>query len=337
MTGEETQVRIPQSWLDATYSLMPREVESLDRVVYGVLRNIAIANKYFPTIPIKKGMRYHKIAVAQELDEPIFSDDFMTEDNDEVKKTEYTFWLAAMHKDFRLKMIDIDSSHNNDYYNVKLDVLNIREASKTISDYRERVFWRGYDILDKARTAAHPQGLIDNKVLGIVNATEVGTLNSFAAATDNAGINSAGDGPLSIGDAMSELITDLFYGPYVFIMTPDVYGQLAQNFNSTTHISDIERMWSMTDLHKNNILESMDVTHYLIKAAAAADAGSMLMFQRKTPDGEPTCVLGESYPVSHYPTQMSSLGTKGKVLWMGASMVLRPTAFALETDVDLLA
>lgn len=329
---------IPKSWVDAEYSLMPREVQSLDRVVRGVIRTKAIIQKYFPTISIPKGNRYHKIALAQELREPIFTDDFMQEDLDEVKKKEVEYWLAAMHKDFRLNMIDIDASRNQKYYNVTIETLNIREATKTIADYKERVLFRGYDILDKARTAAHPQGIIDTSVAGLVNPPSgAGTVNAFDAATDNAGVDSAGDGALSIGDAMSELVDDLYYGPYVFMMTSDILGQLGLNFNATTQLSDIERMHGLIDIHGNKILEAMDTSNYLIKAQAVADNGSMLMFQRKTPDGEPTVVIGEAYPVAHYPTQMSSLGIKGKVLWMGATFVIRPKALALETAVNLIA
>ena len=332
---------IPRAWVDSTYALMPREVESLDKIVYNVIRHRRIADKYFPTIPVPRGTRNRKIAIAEEMYEPIFDDDFLTEDIEVAKKTEHTFYLAFMHKDFRLNMIDIDASRNSKYYNISIEQLNLRETTKTIVDYRERVIWRGYDFLDKAKTAAGPQGLIDTQVQGIIGATNgAGTENSFAAAGDNAGINSAGDGPLSIGAAMASLIADQYYGPYVFVMTPDVYGQLSQNFNSTTHISDIERMMAMVDLHGQKILEGMDVSHYLINTAVGDSSnsyGSMLMFQRKTPEGEPTCIILEAYPVSHYPIQMSSLGIKGKVLWGGCAARLRDDAFTLETLIDLVA
>lgn len=327
-------------WIDADYALNAREVESLDRHVYGVVRHLAIAQKYFPTVQVEKGARHREINIAVELSEPIFTGDFLKEDLDEARKTAVDYWLAPMHKDFQISMIDLDASRNiaGQYSDITLDTLNIREATKTIADYKERVLWRGFDILNRARSGANAQGIMDTRIKSIVNPpAAAGSLATFDAATDNAGINSAGDGPLSIGDAMSQLIPNLAYGPYVFIITPDVYGQLVQNFNSTTHWSDIERMHQMIDLHGNKILEGMDVTHYLINASAVADNGSMLMFQRKTPDGEPTAVVLEAYPVTHYPTQHSSLGIKGKIIWMGASANMRPTFFALETSVDLLA
>ena len=328
---------VPKSWVDSQYSLFPREVEDLDKVVYGVVRHRQIIQKYFPTVKVPRGVKNRKIAIAQELREPIFSDDFMTEDLDEVKKAEYTYYMGFMHKDFKLGMVDIDASRNSKYTNITIETLNIREAVKTIADYKERYLFRAYDSLNPARTGALSQGIIDTDAAGLITSTEGdGTRNTFDAAGDNGGINSAGDGPLSIGDAMDSLITDQYYGPYVFFMTPDVYGQLAQNFNSTTHISDVERMHAMIDLNGNKILEAMDVTHYLIKAAAAADAGSMEMFQRKTPDGEPTALILESYPVAHYPIQISSLGIKGKVVWAGTTATLRLAAFTQELTVDLI-
>lgn len=330
----------PAVWIDASYALNPREVLSLDRHVYGVVRALAIAQKYFPTIQIEKGARHREIQVAVELSEPMFTDDFMKEDLDEARKTTIDYWLAPMHKGFRIKMIDLDASRNigSKYSDITLETLNIREATKTVADYKERSLWRGWDILGRDKVNKHGKGSIDTLVKGIVNPpSTAGSITTFAAAGDNAGMNAAGDGPLSIGAAMASLIPKLAYGPYVFIMTPDIYGQLAQNFNTTTHWSDIERMHTMIDLKGNKILEAMDVTHYLIAAEAIADNGSMLMFQRKTPDGEPTCVVLESYPVRHIPTQQNQLGIKGKVISMACAANLRPAFFTLETDVDLIA
>jgi hypothetical protein len=329
---------IRPKWIDASYELQPREILNIDRIVMGVVRHHAIAQKYFPTIPIPKGMRKHEMNVAVELEEPRFDDDFMTEDLDKVRRTPITHYLVAMHKDFALNMIDLDASRNNRYYDTKIDELNIREATLTIADYKERVLWRGYDILNRGKSAANAQGTIDTNVKSIISpATGTGTQNTFVCgAGANDGMDAAGDGPISVGKAMGSMIPDMYFGPYVWTMTPDVYTQLAQNFNTTTHISDIERMQSMIDLKGNKILEGMESTHYLINTTATADNGSILMFQRKTPLGEPAAVILESYPVSHYPTQQTALGIKGKVLWMGCGAVIRAEAFTLETAVNIV-
>ena len=328
---------IKKQWTDASYLLHPRQIENLDRIVYGVVRSAAILQKWLPTVQVDKGKRTHKLVIANELDEPKFDGDFMTEDLDSARTTEQIHYLIPMHKDYALNMIDLDASSNSDHYETKIDELNIREAALTISDYKERVLFRAYDFLDRAKSGAGMQGILDSRAKCIISPpTAAGTINSFAAAGDNGGISSAGDGPLTVGFAMASEIADDYYGPYVFIMTPLVYAQFAQNFNSTTHISDIERMLAMTDLQGNRILEGMDYSKYLIKTADGDDAGSILMFQKKTPAGEPTAVILESYPVSHYPTQQSALGIKGKVLWMGCEATLRASAFTLETDIAIV-
>jgi len=337
--GKQIKAEIPRQWLDASYALNPREILSLDKIVYGVVRNRAIAQKWFPTVPIKKGMRTHELSIAIELSEPKFDGNFMTEDLDQVRKQEVTYHLVPMHKDYVLDMIDLDASRNNDYYNTKIDELNIREATKTIADYKERVLWNGYSIKNRAQTGAHPQGTLNTGVSSLISPDSElpDTQNTFNAAGDNAGINSAGDGILSISAAAKSLIPDKYFGPYVFVMSTHVYAQLFGNVNTTTHMTDIQMMYAMVDLAGNRILEGMDISPYLTAAAESGDTGSMFMFQRKTPDGEPTAVILESYPVSHYPTQQNDLGIKGKVLWMGCAAVLRAAAFTLETSVDLEA
>jgi hypothetical protein len=328
---------IKKQWTDAAYLLQPRQIENLDRIVYGVVRHAAILQKWLPTVQVPKGSRTHKLVIANELDEPIFDGDFMREDLDEARTTEQTHYLVPMHKDYALNMIDLDASSNSDHYDTKIDELNIREATLTVADYKERVLFRGMDILDRAKSGAARQGIIDARVRCLVNPpTAAGTINTFAAVGDNSGISTAGDGPLTVGYAMASEIADDYYGPYLWIMTPLVMAQFAQNFNSTTHISDIERMQAMTDYRGNKILEGLEVSKYLIKTAGGDDAGSILMMQRKTPAGEPTAVILESYPISHYPTQQSALGIKGKVLWMGCEATLRASALTLETDIAIV-
>lgn len=332
---------IPRAWVDAEWSLATREVESLDRIIYGVVRSHAIAQKLFPTVPVPKGTRYRKVSIAKELREPIFTDDFMTEDIDEVKKAEYTYWLAFMHKDFQLNMIDMHASQTQKYYNMTIETLNIREAVKTVADYKERVLWRGYAIMGPTKigvaASTMTQGTIDGNVLGIINETSGdGTYNTFTAAGDGGAVDAAGDGPLSVGAAMSSLIADDYFGPYQWVMSPNIMGQLGINFNSTTQISDLERMQAMIDIHGNKILEGLDVTHYVSNTDTNDDDyGTMLMFQRKTPDGEPTAMILEAYPVAHHPIQMSSLGIKGKVIWGGRGGILRKAAFTKCVDTDL--
>ena len=319
-------------FIDADYQLMTREIQSLDKIVYGVVRAKGIANKIFPSIKIPKGKKQHIVATEVEQEAPKFDDNFMKEDLDEVRKGEATFYPVFMHKDFSLFMTDIDASRSgNQYYNIDLKALTLRGSVGTIVDYKEKVIWRGYNISGRAHAAANNQGLIDTNSKGIMDTTGVLTFDVGAGGDSN--VTAAGDGPASIGLGLQDLVPYHYYGPYDFIMSPGVYSQLAANQNSTTHIHDIERMQSMIDLHGSKLLRNLDVTPYLLGTVETTSTGAVIMFDRKTPAGEPTCVIGEEYPVAHYPTSQNSLGIKGKVLWAGIPCVLRPTAFTKDEAI----
>lgn len=321
----------PTEWVDASYQLFSREVQSLDKIVYGVVRARAVANKIFPTIRIPKGAKEHKIATEVEQDEPWFDDNFMRESIREVRKEESTFYPAFMHTDFYLYMTDIDASRSMNYYNTDLKALTLRGATGTIAEYKEKVIWRGYDITGRALAAANRQGSIDTNVKGILNTASVQAFEAGIGADDD--VTAEGDGPASVGLGAADLVVKHYYGPFDMVITPLVYAQLLVNQNATTRMSDIERMHSMVDIDGNKILRSFKVTPHLLGIAETTSEGAMLMCDRKTPDGEPTAVIGDEYPIAHYPTSQNPLGVKGKVLWAGCACVLRPYAFTLATSI----
>lgn len=321
-----------EKFIDADYQLMTREIQSLDKIVYGVVRAKGVADKIFPHIKIPKGKRQHIVATEVEQEAPIFDDNFMKEDLDQVRKSETTFYPVFMHKDFALNMVDIDASRSDPtYYNVDLKALTLRGSVGTMMDYKEKIQWRGYNISGRAHAAANNQGLIDTNSKGIMDTTSVQTFDVGAGVDSN--VTAAGDGPASVGLGAQDLVVYHYYGPYDFIMTPGVYAQLIANQNSTTHIHDIERMQSMIDLKGSKLLRNLDVTPYLKGTVETTSTGAVLMFDRKTPAGEPTAVIGEEYPIAHGPTSQNQYGVKGKVIWSGIPCVLRPYAFTMDEAI----
>lgn len=317
-----------QKFLDADYLLTAREIQSIDRTVYKVVRAREVVQQTLPSVKIFSGAKEHKIAIEKELDPPQFTDDFLKEDLDEVRKEISTFYPIYMHKDFALKKVDIDASRNAGYYRPDIKNLQIRATTATIVNYRERCLWRGYDI--KGRSSALSFS-IDTNSKGILNTTNV---QSFAAGGGgDADVGDAGDGPASIAAAISTLTDYHYYGPYWLVMTPKVRAQFIENLNSTTHESDLERMQSMIDENGNGLLRGIKTTPYLLNTAETTSNGAMIMFDPKTPNGEPTAVIGEVYPVTHYPTTQNPLYIKGKVIWAGCSMVMRPYAFTAEDTI----
>jgi len=323
---------LPKDFMDADYQLMTREIESIDRHVYAVVRARGIADKIFPHIKFPKGKKQHIVATEVESDSPKFDDNFLKEDLSEVRKGEASFYPVFMHHDYALNMTDIDASKSgNRYYDIDLQALTIRGLTSNIVDYKEKIIWRGYNISGRAHAAANNQGLIDTSAKGIMDTSGILTFDVGAGGDSN--VTAAGDGSASIGLGLQDLVPYHYYGPYDFIMSPGVYSQLAANQNSTTHIHDIERMQSMIDLKGSKLLRNLDVTPYLKGTVETTSTGAVIMFDRKTPGGEPTCVIGEEYPVAHYPTSQNSLHIKGKILWAGIPCVLRATAFTMDESI----
>lgn len=328
----------PSQWIDAAYQLVSREVEELDKIVYGVVRQKAIADKIFPKIQIAKGAKTHTIATEIEQEAPKFDDNFMREDLDEVRKETSSFYPVFMHKDFYLYMTDIDASRSLGVHNVDLRGLTLRGSVETIMDYREKVIWRGYDIRgpennSPSTVAANRQGSIDTAAKGIINTTNVQSFGAGAGADAN--ITAAGDGAASVANGMRGLVAYHYFGPYDLAMTGYAYAALVKNQNATTGQTDLERMKAMVDKNGVGILRAIHVTEYLTNSATSATGtdNAMLMFDRRTPKGEPTCVIGDEYSVAHYPTSQSALGIKGKVLYAGIPCVLRPYAFNAEASI----
>jgi len=323
-----------ESWFDADYQLMSREVTSVDKIVYGVVRQRAFAQKLFPSVKIPKGVKTHSLVIEVEQEAPLFDDNFNREALDEVRKTESSFYPVFMHKDYWLNQTDIDASRQQKFYNTNLLELTVRGTTGTIADYKEKVIWRGYNISGRAHAAANRQGLIDTSSKGIMDTTNVQTFDVGAGADSS--LTAAGDASASVGFAMADLIPYDYYGPYDFILSPKVYKQFIQMANSTTNITDLERLQTMVDIKGSKILRNLDVTKYLLGTAETTSTAACLFFDRKTPAGEPTCVIGEEYPIAHLPMKRPMYGVGGKVIWSGIPIVLRPYAFtkdeAITTD-----
>lgn len=320
---------------DSDLLLTARETEEINATVYNVIWREAIAQKIFPTIPIRKGAKTHKLTIAQEPNPPLFTQDFLKESLDVVRRTELTFYVVYMHKDFMLSKVAMDASRTQKYYNMDVKLLHLRVIAETMASYKERVFWRGHAIGGKRNSsgtfAAIPQGSINSNVVGIMNTTGVGT---FAAGANDGNCGTAGDGPLSVSYAMVDLITQGYYGPYDVILSPFLYAQFILNRNATTFQTDLERMLSMVNKDKQAIIRKIWVTPYVMSATDTGAASTMVVLQRMTPRGEPTVVLGEEYPIRHYPMEQNAMGIRGKFIWAGTAMVIRPLAITMDVDID---
>jgi hypothetical protein len=313
---------------DAQYRLLPRELENIDKDVRRVIYRNSVAPKIFGTKQIPKGRTSHKVAVAKQPSDPVFSMDFLPEAMDKVDKEYSTFYLVGISKDYFLSMVDIDASRNSEYSNTKVDTLHLREMTAMVADYREKVLWRGQDV----HTSSRENKSIVKDLVGIINTSGI---NTFVANGTAAKLGTAGDGSKGAADAFSELVVDKYDPPYDTVMTPHVVAQLAKNFNSTTHITDLERIRGMTDEGGQKLIRNIHISDHLLNAADDGSASAWAFIAPKAKTGEDTVQILESYPLWHYPITSNKLGIQGKVLTMVGAAVIRPKAICFEDSIDV--
>ena len=59
----------------------------------------------------------------------------------------------------------------------------------------------------------------------------------------------------------------------------------------------------------------------------------MIFIDPMTPSGEPTILLGKEYEIQHMPVRQDPSVIRGKGVWAGIPMVLRPKAITVDMQV----
>jgi len=316
----------PDYLLDAQYLLNPQEVRSIDKDVRKVIYRTAVAQKFLPTVQIDRGKTEHRVSIAQEPSAPVFSKDFLPESMDKIAKAESTFYLTGISKDYFLSMVDIDASRNSEYHKDKIDSIHLREMTALISEYKERVLWLGTAI-----RGANP-GDINPNMKGIVNTSSINTFNAGGA---DANTGTVGDFIKGVGDAFNNLVVDKMFPPYETVMSPYLVGQAAKNVNTTTLVSDLERIRGMTDQNGTAMIKKIYISDFMSSTTDDGTASTWCFIAPKTEAGENTIEVYESYPQWHYPITTNKLGIQGKCLWMGGVGVIRANAVCFEDSIDV--
>ena len=317
-------------WIDASYQVTAREFRFVEKEIYEVSRQRAVAGSFLPTKQIGRGCKEWIIEVEDEGEAPKFDDNFTRESLHEVRKQEKTFYPVFMHQDFKVNMVDESATINSKFHDMSLQSQTVRNLTGNMAEYREKVYWRGYDISGRANVSANRQGSIDTSSLGILNTSGI---NTFNAGDGDSTVTTAGDGMFTIANAAAALITDDFYGPYDIIFTPNIFSTLMANKNATTSRSDISLMNELTDINGAPMIRKMHMTKALLNAAEATATGSVCAIDRKTPNGKPTVMLGEAFPLMYLPGVQNPVFSKGSIIWSGIPGVLYPEADALDTGV----
>lgn len=302
-------------FLDASYRLHELEMKNIDGAVKSVIYSKAAMQKIFPTNNIPTGLTSHRFYKATEPRDPIISRDFKPEAMEETRKTEHDIDLMGISLDYFLSMVDIDASRHSQYLKDKIDTLHVREITAKIADVKEQILWRGEDIANK-----DPDQVFGG-LTGVYNDANVQTADCAPDNDDD--YQTAGDFPYAVGVLADLLLDKNFMPPYTLVWTPSCYGQAMINQNATTQQTDLERILGMTDENEQKLIDRIYTTPHL-----GNNTDEMCLIKPQDPAGGPTAMAVESYPLWHYPINTTSLGIRGKILWMGAAAVIRPNAIA---------
>jgi len=320
-------------FIDADYQVTTRETRKIQSEILQVIRQKAVLQKNTPTVPIGKGTKEWYVYVDLEGSPPIFDDNFLAKDEDENRKEELIFYPAYEHKNYRISMVDADQVAGSKFHRMTLPMQTIRNLTGLVSDYKEKILWRGYDIAGRANAAANPQGAIDTAVKGVLNTSGI---NTFHAGSGDAVITTVGDAVIGQGNAIVSLIADDFYGPYDYYITPGPYGRMIQNLNATTNLSDLQLMESAVDVNGKKFIKSLSVTKHLLPTIEASGTeANWAVIDPIDQNGNPTIMVGEAYPLSNLSDKglEAGIAAKGMIIWAGVVGVLRPEAITWDENI----
>lgn len=135
--------------------------------------------------------------------------------------------------------------------------------------------------------------------------------------------------------AYDSLLKENFSPPFVAVLNPFIFGQLARNYNSTNGLSDLERIRELTDANGIKMISQFHISDHLTVLQDDGTSSSAVFIAPMNSAGEHTVEILESYPQWHYPITTNKLGIQGKVLWQGGIAEPRPLAVCLEEGIDV--
>jgi len=322
----------PFNFRDTQYSVHPREVEKIDRMVARVLRAEPVAQKLFRTIFTGKGKRVYKHHLNVDPMDPILGDDFNAFEPAHEEFKEFEEKMTAVWKDYSLGMVTMDASRFGGYLESNILERTIMEFTAMVRDFRERIYWRGRDIRTNNRNnQAAPAGYT-----GIANSTKLLTV-PVTATTIAADLTTAGDFAKAIVQLAAPLIQAYYPTPFAVATTPGVILQGIKNRNAFSDKTDLK---NVNELGKEqfgiDIVDTIVHTPHLLKVAETNNNAIIMVIARKDQAGLANVVLPESYPAWHRPLNLGTqIGMAGKIGWMGGGFIKRQDSAVISDALTL--
>jgi hypothetical protein len=299
---------------DAAYLLTPDEVTKVQTEIQKVLRWQPLADTISPTVNIGEGMTRFEWYKWLDVNPPRLTQTF--EGGNDVKplKQATTNYLYGMDYDFHLDKVTIDaarSSNGKIKLTPDLQMGTLSNLTEQLALYRNWFIFRGSDI----------PGVTDIGIKGLVNDSNLTDPGAMGIGADD-DLTAAGDVFHSAVVLANKLLQNKFQPPFDLHMTPKVFSQANKNRNTTSDKTDYKLITEYS-LGAGAVFKTPVMNPFLIDSATeTTSTGAMACFK----SGQENFFTAQSYNLGYYPMPPKGLGVDGKLLWMGAAIVTRPTA-----------
>ena len=298
---------------DAAYVIAPDEITKLQNQINEVLYFEAVSMNSVSPVAIGQGLTNFEYWYNNTPQAPRQTENFSGGENKQVNKTYSTVKLVGMDYDIDIPKTIIDAGNLGAAKKINLTPTvqnNITgELMRALMQYRERWIWLG----------SAGQDFTDTGIKGIVNWSGINTTSTDSDWT------TVGDVFLNIMRQAGKLIQSKFRPPFTVYLTPKVYNQAIVNINTTSSKTDMQLLMEATDANGQKMFDGVYANPFLINAAETTSTGAAATIKRI-----PENFVAESYAPGIYPLISTDLGWKAKLLWMGGTVLERPTAVCFQ-------
>jgi hypothetical protein len=302
------------------YALSPDEVTSIQKQIMSILRWKAKSDLLIDPVNVGAGMLTREYYTGNDVTKPRLTRTFQGGYNVMATKSKSSVELYGLDYDISIDKVSLDagnSTQNKVHLQPSLQAFESQVIMESLVQYREWWIHRGSDV----------PNMVDVGIKGICNWTGITDPGSLGLGADN-DLRAAGDVDYSATVIAEALIKAKFEPPFELHMTPLVYGRALKNKNATTGKTDMGYILDLNSPDHGGVkmFNSIRINPYLIDSATETVGTGAMLGMKKLPTTEN--YVAEAYPLGVYPMNKGNLGWDAKILWLGGTVLQRPTAIA---------
>ena len=325
---DEQNKRVYGEQADA-YVLSPEELTTIKTNIMEVLRWNAKSQFLIDSVDIGAGMQTVEYYSGSDVTKPRLTRDFRGGYNVVATKTKSTAELYGMDYDISLSKVEIDagnSTANKVHLTPSLQAFETNTLIKSLIQYREWYIHRGTSI----------PNITDLGIKGLCNWSGITSPGALGLGADD-NLKDPGDIDDAAAQCAGALIDAKFEPPFELHLTPKLYNKAYRNKNATTGKRDLEFIESLTghgEWKGIQMFNAVRMNPFLIASATETTSTCAMLCVKKLPTTEN--YVAEPYALGVYPLQTGSLGWDAKVLWMGGTVLQRPTAVCYRGSLSIV-